>query len=213
MFDEFRRIATAMTVATALFMTAFIWAVVPPSPNEVGASVLVELENGHGSGVHIGHGVILTAAHVVDGEDRITVRYPSAVNQTIDQAEVIAIDKDHDLAWIKVTTNSWRGPHAELACDVQRVGTQVRAVGNPFDLEFVSTWGHVSSDVRKLGHWLEVYVINIVSGPGMSGGGVFDIRGRLVGTTVGGLAFGSVPSLGYSFTVPSSTACRLMGLK
>ena len=181
-----------------------------PPVNMLAATVRIDNPNGgHGSGVHLGDGRILTAAHVVEGHSEVAVRYSKGGE---DKATVVYVNRQYDFAVIQV---SYAGPAAVLSCAIVEVGAPLEAIGNPWALEFVTTRGHASGASRQLGPWAEIRVDNIVTGPGMSGGPVFDRRtGRLTGITVGGLAQGSgfapVFTLGYSFTLPTSVICRLM---
>lgn len=195
-------VGIALGVAAALIPIASARAPV----NSTDATVLVKLESGHGSGVHIGGGYIVTAAHVAEGEAKFSVRYPS--NATTDQVEVVAIDKQHDLALLKTPYN---GPAAKLSCKALSVGDAITIVGNPFDMEFVTTYGRVAAGTQKVGRWAEAFIGDIVAGPGNSGGPVFDESNRVVGILVGGLGAGSIPIVGWSYIVPSTTICRLMG--
>ena len=70
-----RRTPTAFLVALFLVIaatSAAAYALLPPPalPATETATVKIQVSNGHGSGVHIGDGFILTAAHVVGGSWR-----------------------------------------------------------------------------------------------------------------------------------------------
>jgi serine protease Do len=185
------------------------------------AVVYIDLDGGHGSGVHLGNGLILTAAHVTTGEQRITVK--GEQGQKVD-GKVLWFNKDYDIALVET---SYTGPSAQLTCSVQRVGAVMRLVGYPKSMGLVRTWGHISASVSKRAYWNESYLVDIASLPGNSGGPMFDSRGRVAGILVGGSIsevlvpkhkgkgfvpeVGFVSNVGYSYAVPSSTVCRLMG--
>jgi serine protease Do len=186
------------------------------------ATVLIDTGEGKGSGVHIGGGYIVTAAHVVDtaAGNTITVRYEGGEAAGW-SAQVVGYDKKHDLALLHIEDTS--GPSASISCEATKIGQSIQIVGNPLDMEFIHTFGRVGSGVRAMAHWAEAFIGNAVTGPGNSGGPVFDARGRVVGILVGGympvvvapgpmgLRVTGIPLPGWSFIVPSTTLCRLMG--
>lgn len=203
--------AAAITAAVAFATTSNTLANRSEQSNPMDATVIVKLEQGHGSGVHIGNGLILTAAHVVNGEDKITVSYQSGITRP---ATVLGLDKAHDVAVLETT---YAGPSAKLSCSAVRVGEYLHIVGNPYDLEFIHTFGRVANAVvKQIKPWAEAVIGDIVAGPGNSGGPVFNSRNHVTGILVGGMSkptgFGSSVSIpGWAFIVPASTICRLMG--
>jgi S1-C subfamily serine protease len=171
-------------------------------PGFTQAAVYVDLGNAHGSGVHLGGGYILTAAHVADGESQMTVRDESGRRAT---AVPVEIDRAHDVALIYA--KGFSGVSVDLSCHTPKIGQAIQIVGNPYDTEFMHTWGRVGTGVRKIDDWAEAFVGDITAGPGNSGGPVFDSKGSVVGILVGGYH----KINGWAFIVPSSTVCRLMG--
>lgn len=170
------------------------------TPATFDATVFVKVAGGHGSGVHLGNGLILTAAHVVEGETEVLIRY---ANSAMAPARVVGVNTEYDFAFVQT---DYVGPAARWSCDPVKIGDSLVAVGSPYDIEFVTTQGTVAGRMQKLDHWPSVFTASINTGPGMSGGPVFNrSTGLLVGITVGGYR----NTLGYSFTVPTSTICRL----
>jgi S1-C subfamily serine protease len=153
---------------------------------------------GHGSGVHIGNGYILTAAHVVDGSESIRVR---ATHNGEEPAELLWLNKAHDV------------DSSPLSCKPLGVGQSVKATGNPGPLEFITSWGRVSSYEAKRGNWKSSIIVDLTIAPGSSGGPVFDTRGNVVGLVVGialmshGFSSSAIP---YSYVVPGSAICSLL---
>lgn len=182
------------------------------------AAVKVELAGGHGSGVHIGGGLFLTAGHVAQdaGGKPIMIRTSDGKAR---QAEVLWVNGDYDLALLRVT-NFGQIETANLSCRGLVAGEDIYAEGNPANLDFVRTYGHVAGGARQSGPWRDVVVTDMVIIPGMSGGPVFDQDSRLVGIAVGVMTpalvqaplIGAVPSLsGIGYIVPATDACMLMG--
>ena len=169
-----------------------------------GPVVKVMLEVGHGSGVHIGKGYILTAAHVVASSK--TVKIKTDKGRT-GEAEVLWFNSEYDVALIRTNT---RLQTAQIACEPLVSGSLTRATGNPSNQEFVSTWGRVSGRAIDT-PWRVAVVADITIVPGMSGGGLFDEAGRLVGILVGTMArgLGGIVPIGY--VVPTSAFCGMLG--
>lgn len=102
---------------------------------------------GHGSGVHIGNGYILTAAHVVAGDQTVKVM---ASHNGEEPADVLWVNKAHDVALLR--SSSLQGVDTSpLSCNQTGVGQSVRATGNPGSLEFVTSWGRVGSNEATRG--------------------------------------------------------------
>ena len=167
-----------------------------------------------GSGVIVTEdGKILTCYHVVEGARKITVTLNQGVQM---DAEMVAGDAASDLAVIKVTPTEGQplpyavyGNSAELA-----VGERVIAIGNPLGtLGGTVTDGIISATQRKIttseGNVMTLLQTNAAINQGNSGGGLFNMDGKLIGivnakyaaTGVEGLAF-AIPS-DYAYSVQS----------
>lgn len=179
----------------------------PPKPHP-SSVVKVILANGHGSGVSIGGGYVLTAGHVaVDGV--VSLKNSLGVEQP---AEVLWYNRDYDVSVIMASKPEILG-NSPLSCRIPNVGEEVIATGSPLDTEFTSYWGHVNSGVIKTGMWKEAVSLDMTIVPGISGGPLFDKHGNVVGIAVGvaTFPFGLSPSLtGIGFAVPGSTICKLL---
>lgn len=174
---------------------------------KAGPTVLVTVLGGHGSGVILDGGYVLTAAHVARiSPDKIMISTDQGKDTV--RAEVLWINNEYDVALLKIRDDKFlRGVgSADIDCREMPVGTEVRAEGNPFDVKFVSQWGKVGSLPQPMGHWRVAISIGAPLAPGMSGGPVYGPDGRVVGINVGVAGVG-----GFYVAVPSSTACMLMG--
>jgi S1-C subfamily serine protease len=165
------------------------------------STVKVQTGTGHGSGVHIGGGLVLSAAHVVKSADKVRIK-------TQDGKEVDALvlwtNPAYDTALLHAP--ALRAEKSQLACRTPIVGEAVHAFGNPMGVEFAQTWGRISGfvpdDIRDRGNVL----VNIAFIPGMSGGPLFDRHGRVLGliqATFGEFALGAA--------VPATAVCQLLG--
>lgn len=171
-------------------------------------------DGGHGSGVHIGGGIVITAAHVTKkGVD--TVSFESGFSQ---KATPLWQNADYDVAAIKIKNIPQRS--AVLDCTAHDVGENITAMGNPGNLEFVALRGYIVGKARPaLPEWKEVIPADISAAGGISGGPVFDDTGAVVGIVVGGMLAplaknGEVYDMsqtGLAYVVPGSTICMLLG--
>ena len=136
---------------------------------------------GAGTGFLIdAEGHILTNHHVIDGADRIMVKFSDGRSL---RAEVVGSDPDTDIALIKVSSER-RFPYAVLGdSNDLRVGEWVCAIGNPLAYEHTVTVGVVSFLGRKLFDMsLDNYIqTDAAINFGNSGGPLINTRGEVIG--------------------------------
>lgn len=169
-------------------------------------SVKVHVGGGHGSGTHIGGRLILTAAHVVESATSIEIETADGKKMP---AKVLWIAKAHDVAVIQ-----YEGavlPSAQLSCGSLRQGDAIQAFGNPGAIQFAKFNGFISTKEEERAIWKVAHVMDITGMPGMSGGGVFNMAGKLVGVFVGGYSSPYAPVSGITLMVPASAVCRMLG--
>jgi S1-C subfamily serine protease len=179
------------------------------APATEAATVKVVLPKGHGSGVHIGNGFVLTAAHVAGDASTVELKSKDGKKR---QADVLWINKAYDIALLRTSPEML--PAARLSCETVKAGTAIEVIGNPLSVEFVTAYGKIAGAARTAGPWKSVYVTDTTTVMGQSGGGVFAASGELVGITVGvmSMPLGFSASLtGFGFVVPSADVCSLLG--
>ena len=141
-------------------------------------------------------GIIVTAAHVVDGATLI--RISRASGSTNDVAGVYVIDRDRDFALLKVDVAN--APVVRLGnSDSVTVGERVIAVGSPLGLEATVTDGLISADRMDAQHRL--LQISVPVSPGSSGGPVLAEDGRVVGVVVSGIRGGGAENLNFALPI------------
>lgn len=213
---KLRRIAYA-ALAVALSSAAFFAAptvaasveTYMAAPATEAATVKVILKNGHGSGVHIGNGFVVTAAHVAG--DAATVELKTKDGKTR-PADVLWINKTYDIALLRTSPEML--PGASLDCRIAAKGEAITSIGNPLAVEFVTATGKIAGEPRSIGPWKSVFVTDITTVMGQSGGPVYSADGELIGITVGVMSvpLGFSSSLiGFGFVVPSHEVCALLG--
>jgi putative serine protease PepD len=179
-------------------------------PTVVELTVQTQQGDGLGSGViYDKNGYILTAAHVVEGTDQVTVRLADGTRL---RGQVLGTDTANDVGVVKVDRGNL--PAAPLAVNVPlQVGQLAVAIGSPFRLEGSVTAGVVSATNRILSDGQnaprEVIQTDAPINPGNSGGVLADREGRVIGinsairsdTSSGG-------NIGIGFAVPIDVAAR-----
>lgn len=160
--------------------------------------------DGQGSGVVIRpDGYILTNRHVVDGAEKIKVRFKDGKEY---EAEIRGLDPQSDVAVIKIDAKGL--PVAEFAdSDKVKVGEFAIAIGAPFDLDYSVTFGHVSAKGRSrivpdASMDQDFIQTDANINPGNSGGPLVNIDGKVMGinTLIKGL------HTGIGFAIPSNLA-------
>jgi putative serine protease PepD len=178
-------------------------------PTVVQLEVETQQGNGLGSGViYDKNGYILTAAHVVEGIDQVTVRLSDGTRL---RGEVLGTDQANDVGVVKVDRNNL--PVAPLAIDVPlQVGQLAVAIGSPFRLEGSVTAGIVSATSRIISEGRggrEVIQTDAPINPGNSGGVLADREGRVIGINSAISSDGaSNGNIGIGFAVPIDIAAR-----
>lgn len=97
------RRAACEVLCVCLFLCVLQFLHIKTSTEPEGSSVVkVIVGNGHGSGVNIGDGYIVTAAHVVGNEKvvRVKGRWPFAIFET--DAEVLWSNPAYDVALLRI---------------------------------------------------------------------------------------------------------------
>ena len=138
-----------------------------------------------GSGIAIDTRYIATNHHVVDGATNLSIYFPESDKRY--KAEVIVVDREHDLAIIKVTDSGFAGFNNikyGFKVDVEDVGMGVFVLGYPLvqsmGTEIKLTTGVVSSRSGFQGDKSQ-YQISAPVQPGNSGGPLFNDNGELIG--------------------------------
>lgn len=201
-------IVTALAITLVLF---FCVAQSTPPLSQASPFVMVEIDNGHGSGTVLEGGYVLTAAHVTNGSKTFTIRTDDG--QVYD-GKLLWQNTQYDVAIIDIGRTD-KVATAALSCKDNFVGQNITIVGNPLDTRDAKSWGRVSSlastGLENLydGMWKKLVTLDITAAPGVSGAGVINDSGQIVGILVAG----SVSDRGtfrYAYAVPASVICHLL---
>ena len=165
-------------------------------------------------------GYIITNNHVVDGADKIYVKLstdPEADDGDNGRpATVIGVDKDTDIAVIKIDAKQPL-PTIKLGnSDGAQVGDWVLAIGSPFALSKTVTAGIISAKNRQIDepgpdgvsqsqfqHFIQT---DAAINPGNSGGPLVNLRGEVIGINTRGVSEGN--NLGFAIPIDTAKAAR-----
>ena len=158
-------------------------------------------------------GLVLTAAHVVAGADRIRVK-PQGGEPLA--ARVVFADEDADIALLRLETASASLVPAKLG-DSSRVrkGETTYVIGNPVGIEFSLSTGVVSGR-HPIGHVFggsveaEVIQTDAAINSGNSGGPIFNSRGEVIAIAQGILSKGG-GSEGLGFGLSINVVKKILG--
>jgi len=153
-------------------------------------------------------GYVLTNEHVVDNATSVMVTLPSKLEYP---AEIIGVDKQTDLALLKIDSPEKLARAILGNSDQVQVGEWVIAVGNPYGFDRTVSFGVVSGKGRVIPNIpTEVPLINdfiqtdAAIDPGSSGGPLVNLRGEVIGINSMGLG------RAQGFTIPINMAREVM---
>ena len=166
--------------------------------------VHIQTTGGVGSGViYDSEGLIVTAAHVVDGSDTVRVRFSDGEQV---EGTVIGRAEEVDIAVIEVDRTGL--PAATFNTNKPRVGQTAIAVGSPWGLESTVTAGIISAVDQTncaVNTCASMVQTDAAINPGNSGGALVDRAGQVVGINVS-IFSTSGANDGVGFAVPSDIA-------
>lgn len=173
-------------------------------PNAFGRRQQKRTARSLGSGVIIGaDGIVITNHHVIKGADEVKVALSDGREF---EAEIVLVDKESDLAVLRMATKE-QFPTVEIGdSDQLEVGDIVLAIGNPFGVGQTVTSGIVSALARSQGgvNDFGFFIQTDASiNPGNSGGALVDMAGNLIGVNTA-IFSKSGGSNGIGFAVPSN---------
>jgi S1-C subfamily serine protease len=177
----------------------------PPEPSPLQASVIIEDYSGHGSGVFISPTQVLTARHVAaHSNGYLRVRGPDG-----DIYQIIGVSNGPADIAILTVDRPLRGVPLKTSCEPLERGDKLTYIGSPLNIEFAGPMdltvmgGKGVSGINDPGFALMSEFTILTNGeaePGVSGAGVIDSSGRVVGVynfAWSGTTYGGFVSLSY----------------
>ena len=159
-------------------------------------------------------GTIITAAHVVEGSQDVSIRFEEA-GELVD-ARVVGRDPSTDIAVLEVDPDDAKLQPIPLGDSSKvEVGDPVIAIGNPFGFTRTVTTGIVSALQRQIEAPNGFPIRNVIQtdasiNPGNSGGPLLDADGKVIGINSQIATGGSNGSVGIGFAVPINIAKSLL---
>src|SRR6185369_7008987 len=205
MRDSFRRVKASVVVVHSSDAK-------PTDANRPGEVA----DSGLGSGVLISNdGKILTAAHVVAGEDRLVIEF---ANAEWVPARVVNISAIADVALLQCDRVPQGANPAKLGdSDKADTGDDIFIVGAPYGLSYTLTVGRISArrpDQSRSGIMSSVEFLqtDATVNPGNSGSPVFNKQEEVIGIVSSILSdSGEFQGVGFAATVNSARAQLLEG--
>lgn len=138
---------------------------------------------GHGSGIYLGNGFVLTAAHVARDEDQLWVKQ----GELLFPLELIWSDEDEDYALLRLTEHYTHSLFKadKVSCVPPELGQDLIIKGFPADLNQTVVRGYIAGKEQKLDHWAHAWPMIAGIFYGNSGGPVYNTRGEVIGISVG----------------------------
>lgn len=166
--------------------------------------VHIQTAGGVGSGVvYDSDGLIITAAHVVDGQETVRIRFADGEQVS---GTVLGTVPEVDIAVIEVDLSEL--PAAAFNVEKPRVGQTAIAIGSPWGLASTVTAGIVSAvDQTNCGSLACASMVqtDAAINPGNSGGPLVDRDGAVIGINVS-IFTETGANDGVGFAVPSEIA-------
>jgi len=182
------------------------------------STVAVLGEAGFGSGVVVSsRGHIVTNFHVVEDQPQLVIQFPNAPG-SFHQAELISIDREHDLALLRIDTPNLIPATLGDTTSV-RQAEDVVVIGNPQGLDHTVSNGiltgfeTVGEGFSPLGFASSfmadgtlLFQTNAAISEGNSGGGMFNDRAELIGI----MTFIFTEGQNLNFAVPVNYVTALL---
>ena len=163
-------------------------------------------KNGMGSGVIFSEeGYIVTNLHILSGNN-IDVKLNNGKNYS---ANIIGIDKNADIAVLKISADEPLNPINFANSDNLKVGDRVLAIGNPYGIGTSVSSGIISATGRDYGNpYLQLIQTDAAINPGNSGGALINENGNLIG--INSKIFSKTGAYqGIGFAIPSNLVVQI----
>ena len=173
------------------------------SSNNMSSSVN---QGGIGSGVIFSDdGYIVTNFHILSGKN-INVKLNNGNNYP---AAIIGIDKNADIAVLKININEKLSPINVADSNNLRIGDKVLAIGNPYGIGISVSNGIISATGRDYGNpYLQLIQTDAAINPGNSGGALINENGNLIG--INSKIFSRTGAYqGIGFAIPSNLVVQI----
>ena len=159
-----------------------------------------------GSGVIFSNdGYIVTNLHILSSQN-ISVKLDNGKKY---MASIIGIDKNTDIAVLKISSNEELKPINFANSDSLKIGDRVLAIGNPYGIGISVSNGIISATGRDYGNpYLQLVQTDAAINPGNSGGALINENGNLIG--INSKIFSKTGAYqGIGFAIPSNLVVQI----
>ena len=159
-----------------------------------------------GSGVIFSNdGYIVTNLHILSSQN-ISVKLDNGKKY---MASIIGIDKNTDIAVLKISSNEELKPINFANSDSLKIGDRVLAIGNPYGIGISVSNGIISATGRDYGNpYLQLIQTDAAINPGNSGGALINENGNLIG--INSKIFSKTGAYqGIGFAIPSNLVVQI----
>ena len=143
--------------------------------------------------------------HILSGQN-INVKLNNGKNYL---ASIIGIDKNTDIAVLKILSSEELKPINFANSDSLKVGDRVLAIGNPYGIGISVSNGIISATGRDYGNpYLQLIQTDAAINPGNSGGALINENGNLIG--INSKIFSKTGAYqGIGFAIPSNLVVQI----
>jgi len=159
-----------------------------------------------GSGFYVADGLIMTNHHVIEGHQRVKIRFYGGREIP---GEVVVSRQRRDIALVLAPGGGMLG--LPLQFDRPAEGSEVFVIGSPLGQEQEGTVTSGLVSAYRLHEGLPYLQSSAVTNPGNSGGPMFDANGNVIAVVVSGLERNGAGT-GLNFFIPIDDAFRTLGL-
>jgi S1-C subfamily serine protease len=147
----------------------------------------------------------VTNLHILSGQN-INVQLDNGKNYL---AKIIGIDKNSDIAVLKISSNEGLNPINFANSDSLKIGDRVLAIGNPYGIGISVSNGIISATGRDYGNpYLQLIQTDAAINPGNSGGALINENGNLIG--INSKIFSKTGAYqGIGFAIPSNLVVQI----
>ena len=159
-----------------------------------------------GSGVIFSNdGYIVTNLHILSSQN-ISVKLDNGKKYI---ASIIGIDKNTDIAVLKISSSEELKPISFANSDTLKIGDRVLAIGNPYGIGISVSNGIISATGRDYGNpYLQLIQTDAAINPGNSGGALINENGNLIG--INSKIFSKTGAYqGIGFAIPSNLVVQI----
>ena len=155
-------------------------------------------------------GLVITAAHVIDNEDIVTILVETTQG-IFYQCTIVGYNSRQDLALIRVKYSAQGFPYSKVQkSDYTWVGQDILIMGHPNSHDYMVSIGYITRLVFNIAYFCTIAETTAFVNPGSSGGPVFNDKGEVIGIVSAMFVTLCGTSTGVGIFIPSKALNRFM---